>query len=130
MPDQVNGSGAAAVAVHLPFTPEQTLLQGVLTIAFASASILSTLLALEWYRRLEKRPFRQTLIMMLLVSNLIKAICFVTYPSTIIARGTGDGLQAFCTVTGFFINFGNEGGGTWRTSFHMHSSPYFILLLS
>ena len=105
------GEVVSSDVTFLPFTDAQTRLRGYLAIGFASASIVSTLIALIWFCSLRKREFRRTLIVMLLVSNLIKAISYLVYPSVVITRGTINGERALCTATGFFINLGNEAGG-------------------
>jgi G protein-coupled receptor GPR1 len=112
---------------------EEVELLGALTIAAATISIISGSLSLFWFLRM-RRAFRHqfvthvfkieaklmySLIMLLILSNLWRALWYFLFPIVGFARGTISSQSSFCQVSGFMLSYGIEGAGM-----QMRSCPF------
>ncbi|RKF58606.1 putative plasma membrane g protein coupled receptor [Golovinomyces cichoracearum] len=75
----------------------------VLAIFFGSLSIASSILTFYWFFRM-RRSFRHDLIMLLINSDMFKAIWAMTYPIVFISSGQMQNQSAICQIAGFFLS--------------------------
>lgn len=100
----------------------------ILAVTFSSISVASAILAFYWFVNM-RRSFRHqygayclvmdaaanhsynSLIMLLIQSDMFKALWFLIYPIVVFTHGEPGRTSVFCQVNGFFIAFGNEASG-------------------
>ncbi|KAI9777415.1 MAG: hypothetical protein M1835_005243 [Candelina submexicana] len=90
-----------------PSKHQQEILQMV-AISSAGTSFLSAMVTIYWFVKM-RRSFRHNLILFMILSDLIKAICYIVFPIVQFAVGIVPASSAFCQATGFFIALGLEG---------------------
>ncbi|OTB00373.1 hypothetical protein M426DRAFT_237114 [Hypoxylon sp. CI-4A] len=73
-----------------------------ISLSMASISVLAALGAFYWFVRM-RRSFRHDLIMLLIQSDMIKALWLVICPLAFFAKEPIDSRSTFCQVSGFFI---------------------------
>ncbi|KAI1081694.1 G protein-coupled glucose receptor regulating Gpa2-domain-containing protein [Whalleya microplaca] len=72
------------------------------SLSMASLSVLAALYAFYWFVRM-RRSFRHDLIMLLIQSDMLKALWLVICPLAYFSRVSVDSNTAFCQVSGFFL---------------------------
>jgi G protein-coupled receptor GPR1 len=107
------------------FTPHQVLVTQIVAISCASLSLMFTFVASYWFIRMRK-SFRHKyvscwskrqsltsyrLLMLLIQSDMFKAIWYFTFPLVAFVRGPIPTSSPFCQVAGFCIAFGTEASG-------------------
>jgi G protein-coupled receptor GPR1 len=116
-----SGQGNMGPVLHR----EEVELLGALTIAAATISIIAGSLSLFWFLRMRKAFRHQfvpqalkdeakliySLIMLLILSNLWRALWYFLFPIIGFARGKISSQSAFCQVSGFMLSYGIEGAG-------------------
>ncbi|KHJ35450.1 putative plasma membrane g protein coupled receptor [Erysiphe necator] len=78
-----------------------------LSFFFASISVISSALAFYWFIKM-RRSFRHDLIMLLIQSDMFKALWFMSYPLVFLVSGPVRSESAFCQISGFFLTVGIE----------------------
>ncbi|KAI1410221.1 G protein-coupled glucose receptor regulating Gpa2-domain-containing protein [Hypoxylon sp. FL1857] len=73
-----------------------------ISLSTASISVLSALYAFYWFVRM-RRSFRHDLIMLLIQSDMMKALWLVICPLAFFAKLPIDSESTFCQVSGFFL---------------------------
>ncbi|KAI1142042.1 G protein-coupled glucose receptor regulating Gpa2-domain-containing protein [Hypoxylon sp. FL0543] len=73
-----------------------------ISLSMALVSVLSALYAFYWFVRM-RRSFRHDLIMLLIQSDMMKAMWLVIYPLAFFAGVAIDSESTFCQVSGFFL---------------------------
>ena len=101
--------GANASSRPNTFSAHQKHIQQILAVTFASVSILSGLLTFYWFLKL-KRIYRHELIMLLVASNMFKAIWYLVLPTVILVQ-THPFSSEFCLASGFLLATGIEASG-------------------
>ncbi|KAK4454198.1 G protein-coupled glucose receptor regulating Gpa2-domain-containing protein [Podospora aff. communis PSN243] len=97
----------------------------ILSLTFASVSVLSTLFTLYWFVRM-RRGFRHELIMLLVQSDFVKSAAFVVFPIVGLARGNIESDSAFCQVSGFALALGIESSDIAVLLIALHSVMYIF----
>jgi hypothetical protein len=115
-------------------TPSQENSLQILALTFATISVASAILAFYWFIKM-RRSFRHesvysywgssvealllmycSLIMLLIQSDMFKALWFMVYPIVVFAHGPVPNDSKFCQVNGFFLSLGMEASGTGTRS--------------
>ena len=91
------------------FSAHQKHIQQILAVTFASMSILSALLTFYWFLKL-KKIYRHELIMLLVASNMFKALWYLILPSLILVQSHPVSRE-FCLGSGFLLAAGIEASG-------------------
>ncbi|KAI1370265.1 G protein-coupled glucose receptor regulating Gpa2-domain-containing protein [Hypoxylon crocopeplum] len=73
-----------------------------ISLSMASVSVFSALFAFYWFVRM-RRGFRHDLIMLLIQSDMMKALWLVICPVAFFAKVPITSKSAFCQVSGFFL---------------------------
>ncbi|KAK3318171.1 G protein-coupled glucose receptor regulating Gpa2-domain-containing protein [Apodospora peruviana] len=97
----------------------------ILSLAFASISVVSTLFTLYWFLKM-RRSFRHELIMLLIQSDLIKSMAFLIFPIVNLYRGPVQSSSAFCQVSGFALAIGIESSDVAVLLIAVHSVMYIF----
>ncbi|KAK4130727.1 hypothetical protein BT67DRAFT_350665, partial [Trichocladium antarcticum] len=97
----------------------------ILSLTFASISILSTLLALYWFGRM-RRSFRHELILLLVQSDCLKSMATVIFPIVTLVRGEIRSDSAFCQASGFVLSVGIESADMAVLLIALHSVMYLF----
>jgi G protein-coupled receptor GPR1 len=76
----------------------------VLAVAITCAliSLVAAFFTCWWFARM-KRTFRHHLIMLLIVSDMCKAVWFFVFPLIVLVSGPVSSSSSFCQVSGFFL---------------------------
>ncbi|RDW69365.1 hypothetical protein BP6252_08385 [Coleophoma cylindrospora] len=88
-------------------TAHQGYVLQCLALSFSVASVASAVLAFYWFVKM-RRSFRHDLIMLLIQSDMFKALWFMVYPIVTFIHGPVQNNSTFCQVHGFFISLGVE----------------------
>ncbi|KIN00413.1 hypothetical protein OIDMADRAFT_42327 [Oidiodendron maius Zn] len=113
-------------------TPSQQNALQCLALTFATISVASAVLAFCWFVRM-RRSFRHDLIMLLIQSDMFKALWFMVYPIVTYTHGPVSNSSTFCQINGFFLSVGIEASGQTLlvrdiavTMIAIHSALYII----
>ncbi|OIW28616.1 hypothetical protein CONLIGDRAFT_681564 [Coniochaeta ligniaria NRRL 30616] len=98
------------------------MLMGI-SVGLGLLSTLATSFAFYWFVRM-RRSFRHDLIMLLIQSDLIKALWFVIFPIVTYTRGPIASDSTFCQVSGFFFAVGIESSDVAVLLIALHSAMY------
>lgn len=98
-----------AISRQNNYTAHQKHIQQILAVSFASISILSALLTISWFFKL-KRIFRHELIMLLVASNMFKAIWYFIPAIVILVQNRPIPIK-LCQGAGFLLSVGIESAG-------------------
>ncbi|ORY81437.1 G protein-coupled glucose receptor regulating Gpa2-domain-containing protein [Protomyces lactucae-debilis] len=85
--------------LRIQFTNHEKDIIRCLAIGSASLSVLAGLLMTYWFIQLRNKTFRHQLVMLLIISDLLKAIVELIYPAIVLHAGETS--QAVCTAFGF-----------------------------
>ncbi|KAI0379206.1 G protein-coupled glucose receptor regulating Gpa2-domain-containing protein [Hypomontagnella monticulosa] len=81
---------------------QQLMILMSISLSTASVSVLAALCAFYWFVKM-RRSFRHDLIMLLIQSDMMKALWLVICPLAFFARVPIDSASAFCQISGFFL---------------------------
>ncbi|KAG4030811.1 hypothetical protein MFRU_011g02630 [Monilinia fructicola] len=101
------------------------LILQTLALTFASVSVASSLLAFYWFVRM-RRSFRHDLIMLLIQSDMFKALWFMIFPIVIFLHGPVSDNSKFCQISGFFLALGIEASDISVLMVAVHSALYIF----
>lgn len=109
------------------FTRHQVVVQRVLAVSSASASIVFCLAAIYMFLAIDPRRlvFRHQLIAFLLLFDLLKAIVLLLYPTRVMTNFNSYYNDRFCQVVGFFSATAIEGADFAILAFALHT---FLLI--
>ena len=79
----------------------------VLCCCMACISIAASLCAIYWFC-LMRRNYRRDLVLMLILGDFFKSLCYVIYGSVTFATGQVASKAPFCQVSGFMLEVGLE----------------------
>ncbi|KAK1836818.1 G protein-coupled glucose receptor regulating Gpa2-domain-containing protein [Podospora conica] len=97
----------------------------ILSLTFASLSIVSTLCTLYWFVKMRK-GFRHELIMLLIQSDFIKSVAFLVFPIVSFLRGFVESDSKFCQASGFILAMGIEASDIAVLLIALHSLMYIL----
>ncbi|KAL3427256.1 plasma membrane g-protein coupled receptor [Phlyctema vagabunda] len=97
----------------------------VLALVFSAISVASAILAFYWFIRM-RRSFRHDLIMLLIQSDMFKALWFMVYPIVTFVNGPVPNSSTFCQVNGFFLSLGIEASDFAILMIAIHSALYIF----
>ncbi|KAH6634978.1 G protein-coupled glucose receptor regulating Gpa2-domain-containing protein [Chaetomium sp. MPI-SDFR-AT-0129] len=97
----------------------------ILSVTFASVSVLATLTTLYWFVRM-RRSFRHELVLLLIKSDFLKSAVLVLFAIVNLVRGTVHSDSAFCQVTGFALAVGIETSDIAVLLIAVHSLMYIF----
>ncbi|KAL2176956.1 G protein-coupled glucose receptor regulating Gpa2-domain-containing protein [Thermothelomyces heterothallicus CBS 202.75] len=97
----------------------------ILSLTFASISVMSTLFALYWFVRM-RRGFRHELILLLIKGDFVKSTVLLVYAIVSFARGNVRPSSAFCQVSGFALAVGVEASDVAVLLIALHSAMYIL----
>ncbi|KAK8905053.1 hypothetical protein ACHAPC_002858 [Botrytis cinerea] len=96
-----------------------------LALSFATASVASSILAFYWFVRM-RRSFRHDLIMLLIQSDMFKALWFMVFPIVIFLHGPVEDASNFCQISGFFLSLGIEASDISVLMVAVHTALYIF----
>ncbi|TVY25321.1 G protein-coupled receptor [Lachnellula hyalina] len=117
-------SDNSTVSTTLYTASQQTTLQ-ILALTFSTISVASAILAFYWFVKM-RRSFRHDLIMLLIQSDMFKALWFMMYPIVTFSRGPVPGNSKFCQVNGFFLSLGIEASDFAILQIALHTALYIF----
>ena len=88
--------------VSSPLPPDPPCAALIVAITYASISLVTAFLT-YWWLAMMKRIFRHHLIMLLIVSDMCKAVWFFIFPLVAIVSGPVSSSSSFCQVSGFLL---------------------------
>ncbi|PMD36189.1 hypothetical protein L207DRAFT_637343 [Hyaloscypha variabilis F] len=103
---------------------DENILQ-ILALVFSIISVTSAILAFYWFIRM-RRSFRHDLIMLLIQSDMFKALWFMIYPIVTFSTGPILSGSRFCQVNGFFISLGIEASDFAVLMIALHTALYIF----
>ncbi|KAI4142888.1 MAG: hypothetical protein LQ340_007178, partial [Diploschistes diacapsis] len=98
---------SSAVLTGNDFTEQQRLAQQIISIVASSVSIIAGAISLYWFFRM-RTHFRHHLIILLICSDLFKAIWYFIPAAVGVAGHQGSSNNRFCQASGFLLAFGIE----------------------
>lgn len=105
--NSVSGRGLGAISQQTSsYTRQEQHIEQVVAVASASISMVSALISFYWFATM-KRNFRHQLIMLLIGSDMFKALWYWIPPITVLA-GRGPISHGFCQGAGFLLAMGIE----------------------
>ena len=126
------GLGAHNMTDLDPLSASQMNTLQCLALAFATTSVASAILAFYWFVKM-RRSFRHeyvrspkgagrlltwdSLIMLLIQSDMFKALWFMVYPIVTFSSGPVQNSSKFCQINGFFLAWGIEASGKFARFF-------------
>ncbi|TVY35905.1 G protein-coupled receptor [Lachnellula occidentalis] len=108
-----------------PYTASQQTTLQILALTFSTVSVASAMLAFYWFVKM-RRSFRHDLIMLLIQSDMFKALWFMIYPIVTFSRGPVPGSSRFCQVNGFFLSLGMEASDFAILQIALHTALYIF----
>ena len=105
-----------ALTTENGFSEKQVFIEQCLALIAASISVCSAFVSFYWFIRM-RRTFRHSLIMLLIQSDMFKALWYLIHPIVIFRYGSVPSSSAFCHVSGFFIALGIEASGMYEYVF-------------
>ncbi|KAL2020459.1 hypothetical protein VTK56DRAFT_8425 [Thermocarpiscus australiensis] len=97
----------------------------ILSLAFASVSVLSTLPTLYWFVKM-RRSFRHELILLLIQSDFLESMAFVIFPIVSLILGNVQSDSAFCQLSGFALAVGIQSSDIAVLLIALHSAMYIF----
>ncbi|KAL2070776.1 hypothetical protein VTL71DRAFT_13802 [Oculimacula yallundae] len=97
----------------------------ILALTFSTISVASSVLTFYWFMKM-RRSFRHDLIMLLIQSDMFKALWFMIYPIVVFVNGPVRDTSAFCQVNGFMIALGIEASDFAVLMIALHSALYIF----
>lgn len=117
------GGNNTSIAPSL--SPSQGNILQVLACTFSAISVASAMLAFLWFIKM-RRTFRHDLIMLLIQSDMFKALWFMIYPIVVFTRGPVPDNSTFCQVNGFFVSLGIEASDFAALMIAIHTALYIF----
>lgn len=115
-----NSTGMAPDLTH----SQSNVLQ-CLALVFSTISVASAILAFYWFMKMQ-RIFRHDLVMLLIQSDMFKALWFMIYPIVTFVHGPVSSNSKFCNINGFFISVGIEASDIAVLMIAIHSALYIF----
>ncbi|KAH6676735.1 G protein-coupled glucose receptor regulating Gpa2-domain-containing protein [Halenospora varia] len=106
-------------------TPHEGYILQCIALTFATISVASSILAFYWFVKM-RRTFRHDLIMLLIQSDMFKALWFMMYPIVVFSRGPVPNNSTFCQVNGFFLSLGIEASDFAVLQIAIHTALYIF----
>lgn len=106
-------------------TPSEGFTLQALAVTFATISVASSILAFYWFIKM-RRSFRHDLIMLLIQSDMFKALWFMIYPIVVFTKGPVPNESTFCKVNGLFLAIGIEASDVAVLMIAIHSALYIF----
>ncbi|KAE8447689.1 hypothetical protein EG329_010495 [Mollisiaceae sp. DMI_Dod_QoI] len=106
-------------------SPAQGNTLQILACTFSAISVASAILAFLWFIKM-RRTFRHDLIMLLIQSDMFKALWFMIYPIVVFTRGPIPNSSRFCQVSGFFVSLGIEASDFAVLMIAIHTALYIF----
>ncbi|KAH7031523.1 G protein-coupled glucose receptor regulating Gpa2-domain-containing protein [Microdochium trichocladiopsis] len=108
----------------LPYHRRQKILMTI-SISLASVSVLAAFSAFYWFVRM-RRSFRQDLIMLLIQSDMMKAMWLVLCPLVYFSTSSLDNEYYFCQVSGFLLTAAIEASDIAVLMIAVHQALYVL----
>ncbi|KAG9246572.1 G protein-coupled glucose receptor regulating Gpa2-domain-containing protein [Calycina marina] len=96
-----------------------------LALAFSTFSVASAILAFYWFIKM-RRSFRHDLVMLLIQSDMFKALWLMIYPIITFAHGPIASSSKACQANGFFLAVGIEASDVAVLMIAIHSAMYIF----
>ncbi|CAJ2513969.1 Uu.00g020880.m01.CDS01 [Anthostomella pinea] len=106
-------------------TSSQLLSLMCISVSLASISVLAALYAFYWFVRM-RRSFRQDLIMLLIQSDMMKAMWLVINPIVFFANSSISSNSTFCQVSGFFLTVTIEASDIAVLMIAVHTALFIL----
>ncbi|KAK3378930.1 G protein-coupled glucose receptor regulating Gpa2-domain-containing protein [Lasiosphaeria ovina] len=98
----------------------------ILSLSFASISVLSTLSTLYWFVKMRRSFRHDSLILLLIQSDFIKSAAFLLFPIVNLLRGNIKSDSPFCQISGFALALGIESSDVAVLLIALHSVMYIF----
>ncbi|OWP06462.1 hypothetical protein B2J93_9235 [Marssonina coronariae] len=96
-----------------------------LAVTFSAISVASSVLTFYWFLKM-RRSFRHDLIMLLIQSDMFKALGFMVYPIVVFVYGPVQDASTFCQINGFMTALGIEASDFAVLMIAIHSALYIF----
>ncbi|KAK2627686.1 hypothetical protein QTJ16_002332 [Diplocarpon rosae] len=106
-------------------TSEQKNTLQILAMTCSAVSVASSVLTFYWFMKM-RRSFRHDLIMLLIQSDMFKALGFTIYPIVVFVDGPVQDASTFCQVNGFMTALGIEASDFAVLMIAIHSALYIF----
>ncbi|KAI9894985.1 MAG: hypothetical protein M1814_000207 [Vezdaea aestivalis] len=103
--------------------PHQTYILRILATTASAFSVASAIIAFYWFVKM-RRSFRHHLIMLLIQSDMLKALWYMIHPAVVLARGDIQTTSKFCQTSGFFIASSTEASDFAILMIAIHTALY------
>ncbi|KAI1825937.1 G protein-coupled glucose receptor regulating Gpa2-domain-containing protein [Xylaria intraflava] len=121
-----NDPGMTQEKTHIDPMDSQTLAVMCVSLSFAAISVIAALFAFYWFVRM-RRGFRQDMIMLLIQSDMAKALWLVISPLFhFITKKPFSSNWAFCQVSGFFLTATIEASDIAVLLIAIHTALFII----
>ncbi|KAI9152141.1 G protein-coupled receptor GPR1 [Paramyrothecium foliicola] len=97
----------------------------IASLTLASISVVFAIFSHCWFLRM-KRSFRHDLIMLLIQSDLLKALWLMIFPIYELVNGPVKSSSAFCQASGFFLTLGIEASDVAVLLIAIHTGLYIF----
>ncbi|KAI0016875.1 G protein-coupled glucose receptor regulating Gpa2-domain-containing protein [Xylariomycetidae sp. FL0641] len=97
----------------------------IISISLASVSVLAALSAFYWFIRM-RRSFRQDLIMLLIQSDMLKALWLMICPLAYFAGANMKSDSTFCQVSGIFLTIAIDASDMAVLLIAIHTALYIL----
>ncbi|EKD21706.1 uncharacterized protein L3040_004929 [Drepanopeziza brunnea f. sp. 'multigermtubi'] len=124
LPARGLGGGVGTISAHAFNAAQKNTLQ-ILAVTFSTISVASSVLTFYWFLKM-RRSFRHDLIMLLIQSDMFKALWFMIYPIVVFVNGPVEDTSAFCQANGFLIALGLEASDFSVLMIAVHSALYIF----
>lgn len=121
----VRGLGAAGAGSVGTFSKGQTRIILIVAVTTASLSLAVALVSLRWFLSM-KRSFRHHLVLMLIISDSMKALWYFLSPVIIFSRGEIRSSSRFAQASGFLLAVGVEGADLSILFIALHTALYIF----
>ncbi|KAI0999800.1 hypothetical protein K3495_g8398 [Podosphaera aphanis] len=106
-------------------TPREQHILMIVALVSALISVASSTLAFYWFVKM-RRNFRHDLIMLLIQSDMFKALWFMVYPLVVFLNGPIRDDSSFCQISGFFLTVGIEQADVAALIIAVHSALFIF----
>ncbi|KAL7627319.1 G protein-coupled receptor gpr1 [Parahypoxylon ruwenzoriense] len=109
------------------FDDPELLVLMCISLSMATISVLAALCAFYWFVRM-RRSFRHDLIMLLIQSDMMKALWLAICPLAFFAKLPIDSRSTFCQVSGFFLTASIEAADIAVLLIAIHTALFIVRL--
>ncbi|SPN99693.1 uncharacterized protein DNG_02544 [Cephalotrichum gorgonifer] len=114
-------------STDIPFSMSEGQVDALklISLCVSTVSVFMALVTFYWFLRM-RRSFRHDLIMLLIQSDMFKALWFMIFPIVDFLHGPVQSSSTFCQVSGFFLTVGIESSDVAVLLIAIHTALYIL----